>query len=262
MDELLMIGLIRVSTGKQAESGLGLEAQAAAIEQHRARYGGNLLETYQEIESGKHNDINKRPKLREAAEHAKEADAVLVIAKLDRLVRSTSVLHYLKSVGVRFIACDNPHANEMTIDILVAVAAGEARMISQRTKDALAAYKAGGRVSKRLRALHPDGVPPAIAEATAGKLGASLAQCRNLTDDGRALGRDRAIEARRVRSTERARAIGRLVEEWLALEPGLTLLAIADRLNRKKRRTPNGMAWGPGQVKRVIDKLKLRPKPA
>ena len=77
---------------------------------------------------------------------------------------------YLKQQRVEFVACDNPHANELTIDILVAVAADEGRRISQRTRDALAAYKAGRRVSKRVRALHPDGVPPEVIEATAGKL--------------------------------------------------------------------------------------------
>ena len=95
---------------------------------------------------------------------------------------------YLKKLGVQFVACDNPHANELTIDILVAVAADEGRRISLRTRDALRAYRDGRRVSKRIRAMHPDGVPPEIVAATAGKLGAALPQCRNLTDEARAAG--------------------------------------------------------------------------
>ena len=118
-----------------------------------------------------HDDVNGRPQLRAAAAHASYARARLVIAKIDRLVRSIPVMAYLKQQRVEFVACDNPHANELTIDILVAVAADEGRRISQRTRDALAAYKAGRRVSKRVRALHPDGVPPEVIEATAGKLG-------------------------------------------------------------------------------------------
>jgi DNA invertase Pin-like site-specific DNA recombinase len=169
-----LIGLVRVSTEKQADSGLGLDAQLAAIERHRAFCAGELLETYQEVESGTHRDIDSRPKLVAAVEHALEVDGTLVIAKLDRLVRSTAVMEYLKASRVKFVACDNPHANELTIDILVAVAANEARMIAARTRDALAAYKANRRVSRRIRALYPEGVPPAIIEATAGKLGASL----------------------------------------------------------------------------------------
>jgi hypothetical protein len=103
-------------------------------------------------------------------------------AKLDRLVRSTSVMDYIKRSGVPFTACDNPFANKLTIDILVAVAAHEARMISQRTRDALQAYRDGKRVSRRIREMYPDGVPADVVEATAGKLGAELPQCRNLGD--------------------------------------------------------------------------------
>ena len=101
MDDVrpLLIGLVRVSTEKQAESGLGLEGQLAAIERYRASINGDLIETYTEVESGKHNDIKSRPKLREAADHAVEAGAVLVIAKLDRMVRSVSVLVYLRDIG-------------------------------------------------------------------------------------------------------------------------------------------------------------------
>ena len=145
--------------------------------------GGDLIKTYVEVESGMHDDVDGRPQLRAAAAHANYARARLVIAKIDRLVRSIPVMAYLKQQRVQFVACDNPHANELTIDILVAVAADEGRRISQRTRDALAAYKAGRRVSKRTRALHPDGVPPEVIEATAGKLGASLPQCRNLDDE-------------------------------------------------------------------------------
>ena len=138
-----LVGLVRVSTDKQRESGLGLEAQTAAIDQLRINTNGNLISTYVETESGMHDDIESRPKLRAAVAHAKRAGATLVIAKIDRLVRSTVVMAYLKTSGVKFVACDNPYANELTIDILVAVAADEGRRISQRTKDALKAYREG-----------------------------------------------------------------------------------------------------------------------
>jgi DNA invertase Pin-like site-specific DNA recombinase len=169
-----LIGLIRVSTGKQGESGLGVGAQEAAIEEHRKRNDGILIKTYKEIESGTHDSIEDRPKLRAAVAHARRSGATLVIAKIDRLVRSTVIGAYLKTSGVKFVACDNPYANELTIDILVAVAADEARRISTRTREALAAYKTHGRVSKRIKLMYPDGVPAAIVEATAGKFGASL----------------------------------------------------------------------------------------
>jgi DNA invertase Pin-like site-specific DNA recombinase len=251
-----MIGLVRVSTDKQHESGLGEQAQALSIERLRAQLGAELIQTYTEVESGKHNSIDRRPRLREAAEHAREIGGILVIAKLDRLVRSTSVLEYLKQTGVRFIACDNPHANEMTIDILVAVAAGEARMTSQRTRDALAAYKANGRVSRKTRERYPQGAPDEIVAATAGKLGASLPQCKNLTGAGRLKGRIRAIATRRKRSADHAEPILRVIDHLISDEPTLSLRDLAKRLNSRNRRTPTGRLWGPGQVKRILDRRK------
>jgi DNA invertase Pin-like site-specific DNA recombinase len=251
-----MIGLVRVSTEKQADSGLGLDAQLAAIERHRSQCDGELLEIYREIESGTHKDIKIRPQLRAAAEHAVEVDGTLVIAKLDRLVRNASVLQYLRDTGVPFVACDNPHANKLTVHILVGVAEHEAEMISQRTQDALKAYRDGQRVSKRIRALHPEGVPPEVVAATAGKLGASLPQCRNLTAEARAAGWTHSIAARRARALRSAEVIGRLVTAWRQAEPGLTLQAIADRLNEKRRKTPRGKSWTPTQVKRVLDRIR------
>jgi DNA invertase Pin-like site-specific DNA recombinase len=247
-----LIGLVRVSTEKQEASGLGLDAQLAALEAHRLRIDGDLIETYREVESGTHSDIDSRPKLREAVDHALEADGTLLIAKLDRLVRSTSVMEYLKRARVKFVACDNPHANELTIDILVAVAANEARMISQRTRDALLAYREGKRVSRRVKALYPGGVPADVVLATAGKLGASLPQCRNLTEGGRAVGLARSAESRAARATKAATTILRLIRAIEATDPGLSLEGIARVLNDRKRRTPRGKAWTGKQVARAI----------
>lgn len=247
----LLIGLVRVSTDRQGESGLGLEAQQAAIERYRAECRGDLIEIYKEIESGKHNDIKKRPKLREAAEHAVEIGATLVIGKLDRLVRSTSVLEYLRDTGVKFVACDNPHANKMTVTILAAVAEHEAEMIGIRTREALRAYRDGKRVSKRIRLLYPEGVPARVAEQVAGKLGGQLPQCRNLTDEARSAGRARSLEARKARADKAAATIGRLIKAIKDSHPGISLEGIARVLNERKRRTPRGGAWTGKQVARA-----------
>jgi hypothetical protein len=252
----LLIGLVRVSTDKQAESGLGLDAQAAAIERYRSLAGGEMIESYQEIESAKHNDIASRPMLRAAVEHALELGATLVIAKLDRLVRSTSVMQYLKDRRVKFVACDNPHANELTIDILVAVAANEARMISQRTRDALKAFRADpARVSRRVREIHGGDVPPDVVAARGGKLGASLPECRNLTAEGTARGQARSLEVRKAKADRSAAAIGKLVSAWKAAEPGIGLAELARRLNGARRRTPRGKPWTGKQVARVLARL-------
>ncbi len=253
-DQPLLIGLVRVSTEKQADSGLGLAAQYADIDNHRSRINGDVLETYEEIESGTHDDIKSRPMLIAAVEHTLEVDGTLVIARLDRLVRSTSVMQYLKDSKVRFVACDQPYASELTIDVLVAVAANEARMISKRTKDALKAYRDNRMVSKRIRAMYPEGVPADVVEMTAGKLGGSLPQCRTLTTEARAKGLDRSAESRKARALKSAEVIGRLLTAWKQAEPGLTLQVIADRLNAKHRKTPRGKRWTPSQVKRVVDR--------
>jgi DNA invertase Pin-like site-specific DNA recombinase len=252
-----LVGLVRVSTDKQRESGLGLEAQNSAIEQLRINRNGHLLTTYVETESGMHDDIESRPRLRAAVAHAKRAGATLVIAKIDRLVRSTVVMAYLKTSGVKFVACDNPYANELTIDILVAVAADEGRRISQRTKDALKAYREGRRVSKRIKAIYPDGVPDDVVEATAGKLGASLPQCRNLTEDGRRKGLDRSAAVRKAAAVS---AFADLVPFMTELRAeGLSLHAIAERLNADGQSTRCGSTWSATQVKRVLDRAAKPP---
>jgi DNA invertase Pin-like site-specific DNA recombinase len=137
-----LIGLIRVSTGQQGESGLGLEAQESAIAAYAARTGSTLLKVYREVESGGHDDLADRPELLKALAHARRTGSTLVIAKLDRLLRSTVAHSALKVARVPFVALDNESANELTLDLLVAVAADERRKISERTKAALGALKA------------------------------------------------------------------------------------------------------------------------
>jgi DNA invertase Pin-like site-specific DNA recombinase len=247
-----LIGLVRVSTGKQGESGLGLEAQQAAIEAYRKSYDAILIKTYKEIERGTHESIDDRPQLKAAVAHARRSKATLIIGKVDRLVRSTVVGAYLKQSGVHFVACDNPYANELTIDILVAVAADEARRISTRTREALAAYKAQKRVSKRIQLLHPAGVPAKVVAATAGRLGASLPQCRTLTPEARARGVAQSARVRKARAVE---AYADLAEHMHELRgQGLTLQAIADRLTEDGHTTRRGKPWNTVQVMRVLDR--------
>ena len=144
----------RVSTRKQGRSGLGLEAQKAAVEAFIRQHDATVIAEYREVETGKKSD---RPKLAEAIGHAKLAKATLVVAKLDRLARNVAFTSALMESGVDFVACDNPHANRLTIHILAAVAEDEAMRISQRTKDALAAAKARGVKLGSARPGHWDG---------------------------------------------------------------------------------------------------------
>src|SRR5258708_450619 len=141
----LFVGYFRVSTQRQGDSGLGLDAQREAVARHVANTGGKLIESFTEVETGKGKDaLKKRPQLRQALEQCKKLGAALVIAKLDRLGRNVHFLSGLMEAGVRFVACDIPEANEFTLHVMAAFAQQESRRISERTKEALAAAKARG----------------------------------------------------------------------------------------------------------------------
>jgi DNA invertase Pin-like site-specific DNA recombinase len=135
------IAYYRVSTDRQGQSGLGLEAQQKAVLDYLNGGSWTLAGEYTEVESGKHAD---RPQLAAALAACKKQKARLVIAKLDRLSRNLAFIAALMDSGVEFVAADNPHANKLTIHILAAVAQHEREAVSQRTKDALAAAKAQG----------------------------------------------------------------------------------------------------------------------
>jgi DNA invertase Pin-like site-specific DNA recombinase len=128
------IAYYRVSTQKQGVSGLGLKAQKEAVENFLSP---ELIDKeFTEIETGTNKKY--RPILNEALELCKKHDATLIIAKLDRLARNVSFVSSLIDSKVKFKAVDNPHATELTIHILSAVAQDEAKRISKRIKDALA----------------------------------------------------------------------------------------------------------------------------
>jgi DNA invertase Pin-like site-specific DNA recombinase len=118
-----------------------LEGQEATVMRFAAAHAADVLKSYVEVETGK---SAERPELAKAVAHARRAKATLVIAKLDRLARNVHFLSGLMEAGVKFVACDQPSANDLTIHILAAVAQDEAKRISERTKAALAAYKARG----------------------------------------------------------------------------------------------------------------------
>ncbi len=238
-----LIGLIRVSTDVQDQSGLGQEAQAQAIEVFRQRVGGELIATCEEVESGKHHDIAARPKLRAAVAHAKHADATLVIAKLDRPVCSIDPPEHLKLNGVKFVACDLPAANELTIDLLVAVAANEARVIGQRTKDALQAYKDSKRAQPPDPCTLPQRRPSGDRGGHGGKLGASLPQCKNLKPEHRRRGTERASAVPQCQGGRVDADIAPYVAELR--RQGATLQAIADQLNAEGHKTSGKRQWSP-----------------
>jgi DNA invertase Pin-like site-specific DNA recombinase len=139
-NESSFVAYYRVSTDRQGESGLGLEAQRAAVV--RFTHGASLLSEFQEIESGKRH--TNRPQLAAALDQCRRHKATLVIARLDRLARNVHFISGLMESGVDFVAVDMPQANRLTIHILAAVAEHEREAISQRTKAALGAAKQRG----------------------------------------------------------------------------------------------------------------------
>jgi DNA invertase Pin-like site-specific DNA recombinase len=224
-----VIGYLRVSTKGQGESGLGIEAQRAAVEGYCKQSGATFTVVYVEVESGKRSD---RPELLKALSHARRSKATLVVAKLDRLARNVAFLSALMDSKVPFVACDNPHANRLTLHILAAVAEAEAVAISQRTKSALAAYKARG-----------------------GKLGAELPQCRNLSQEARCKGARHAGVAVAKAASE---AYADLRPTVAALRSkGLSLQAIAGELNAQGHTTRRGKPWNPVQVSRVLERAEV-----
>ncbi|USU03892.1 recombinase family protein [Sphingomonadaceae bacterium OTU29LAMAA1] len=136
-----IVAYLRVSTARQGASGLGLEAQRAAVQGFAAAGSHTIVSELVEVESGGKAD---RPQLATALAMCRLHRATLVIAKLDRLARNVAFIANLMDGGVEFVACDMPHANRLTLHLLAAIAEHEREMISQRTKAALAAAKARG----------------------------------------------------------------------------------------------------------------------
>lgn len=135
------IAYYRVSTAQQGKSGLGLEAQKAAVQAYLNGGKWEVLGEFTEVESGKKKN---RPQLQAALAMCKKQKATLVIAKLDRLARNLHFISGLMEAKIDFVAADMPSANRMTVQIMAVFAEEEARAISARTKAALASAKARG----------------------------------------------------------------------------------------------------------------------
>ena len=141
-----LVSYIRVSTATQGRSGLGIEAQRAAIERFAQTEGLTIVAEHVEIETGKGSDaLDRRPKLREALSEARKAKASIVVAKLDRLSRDVHFISGLMSQRVPFIVAElGAEADPFMLHIYAALAEKERAMISERTTSALARAKDRG----------------------------------------------------------------------------------------------------------------------
>jgi len=220
-----IVSYLRVSTRQQGISGLGLEAQRAAIEAYAAQRNGKVIETFTEVESGK---LNSRPELLKALHLAKVTGATLVIAKLDRLSRNAAFLLTLRDSGVGFIAADMPDANDLTVGIMALVAQQEREAISRRTTEALAAAKARG-----VRLGNPNG-----------------AAALKRADKGNAAG----VAAIRVAADSHAKNLQPVINS-LASEGATSLGAVAEALNERGMLTPRGGRWHKSSVRNLLNRL-------
>lgn len=212
------VAYYRVSTRAQGDSGLGLEGQRAAV---AGFVKGAIVAEFTEVESGKN---NQRVQLAAAIDRANKENAILVIAKLDRLSRNASFIFTLRDSGVNFQCVDMPDANTLTIGIFATLAQHERELISSRTKSALQAK---------------------IAQ------GARLGKPENLTPQAQAKGaaanRQLAID-----NPESRKAEG-LAKELRKNKN--TYTEIAQKLNQFGFRTTLGSYFHPMQVKRLLDRV-------
>lgn len=209
----------RVSTDRQGASGLGLEAQRQAVTAFLNGGSWRVAAEFTEVESGKNND---RAELAKAIKACRLYGAKLLIAKLDRLSRDAHFLLGLEKAGVDFVAADMPNANRLTVGIMAMVAEEERRMISARTKAALAAAKARG--------------------VTLGGFRGSA-----ITDAARAL----SAASRGAAKASRAADIMPAIED-LRTGGAVSLREIARGLNDRGIPTARGGSWSAVQVQRVL----------
>jgi DNA invertase Pin-like site-specific DNA recombinase len=212
------------ASAKQGRSGLGLEAQQEAVRSYLNGGSWQLVAEVVEVESGKRND---RPKLAEALRLCRLHGATLIIAKLDRLARNVAFISNLMESGVEFTAVDFPQANRLTVHILAAVAEHEAKAISTRTKDALAAAKARGK-----------------------KLGGDRGNLPAVAKDGAKA----SVAARIAKANNRASDLAPIIEE-LKGSGAVSLRQIAAALNAREIKTTRGGAWSAVQVQRVLERV-------
>jgi DNA invertase Pin-like site-specific DNA recombinase len=140
-----IISYLRVSTSKRGRSGLGLEAQRAACARLAEGEGIEIAAEFVEVETGKGADaLERRPQLAAALELARKFKCAVVVAKLDRLSRDVHFISGLMSRKVPFIVAELPGADPFLLHIYAALAEQERRMISARTRAAMAAAKARG----------------------------------------------------------------------------------------------------------------------
>ena len=229
---------LRTSTSKQALHGYSMEAQEEACRAFLNGGDWEVAHVYKEVESGRRND---RPELLKALADCQKNKRKLLVAKIDRMARDVGFVTQLMESGVKFVAADMPEANELTIHIIAAMAQHESRMISERTKAALAVVKAKGKTlgSKDIKTV-----------AVKGR------QARTDAAQEHAEGVYPVIQRVRSLGVTTLRGIAQELTERGIDTPAL----YAKKRKRKAVFMRVGMddgeiQWGPQQVKNVLDRI-------
>jgi len=232
------VAYYRVSTQKQGNSELGLQAQKNAVANH-VNDKGNLVGVFTEIETGTRK--KKRIEIYKAIELAKSNKATLIVAKLDRLARDVEFTSALFNAGVDFICCDNPSANKLTIQILSVIAENEAEVISKRIKDALKVKK--DKIDKGIY-INKDGstMTPIDGQVRLGN--------PNGFGEYQKLGVQK-IKENALNNKNNIQAMDVICS---ARKEGMTFQAIADKLNKLQYTTRRGKQFKPIQVQRLYKK--------
>jgi DNA invertase Pin-like site-specific DNA recombinase len=216
-----VIAYVRVSTDRQGKSGLGLDAQRAALAVFAAAHGFEIVEEFTDVASGKGDDaLDRRPQLAKALARAKKLKCAVVVAKLDRLSRDVAFIAGLMAQRVPFIVAElGADADPFMLHIYAALAEKERAMISARTKAALAPKVGKGILGNRKN----------LAEASA-------KGCRTLETKADAF----------------AANVLPMLREMEA--KGASMRTMASELNARNVQTARGGTWTAVQVSRILDR--------
>lgn len=211
------VAYYRVSTNKQGQTGLGIEAQKNDV----ARYtNGNILAEFTDVASGKKCN---RIELAKAIALAKDEKAILIFSKLDRLSRDVEFIFSIRNAGIEIVCCDLPDLNTLTIGIFATMAQYERELISERTKKALSIKKAQGY---------------------------SLGSPANLTDIAKAKGRE--MNSRNAKESKENKTALIIARDHI--QHGTSLNMIAESLNFLGIKTRRGGKWHKSSVHYLLKK--------
>jgi DNA invertase Pin-like site-specific DNA recombinase len=223
------IGYVRVSTTAQGRSGLGLEAQRAAIARFAAAEGLDVAQVFEEVETGSGADaLERRPQLAAALKVARKAKAPVLVAKLDRLSRDVHFISGLMAHRVEFVVCElGRQSDPFVLHLYAALAEKERNMISARTKAGLTAAKARG--------------------TKLGMSARSESEVQKIADKGAQANKDAAVT---LAETMRKSIVAAL--------DGRSLRAASEWLNDCRIASPGGARWHAPSLLKAAVRLGLR----